>query len=558
MHDNLLLTFHEIGETARRHFKKLFAFNLLVLMFAIAIIIFWPRKYGSEAKLWLKIGRENSHIDPTAATGKTVHITESGREDEVKSVLDVICSRGVISAVVDKLTPEVVLGNVPLAGGEPAVEGEGSTGGFRNALGSVFGLVGKISGSIDPVSDKERAIREMSENVYADAARRSNVIKVHYASESPALSQVVLQELIKEYRIQHTRIHHTSGSLEFFDAQAQQLQAHVNETAEELTNLMKEINVASIEGQRQNLEAERLQVETAKFNTRSDFSKANALVTELTAQLADHPEYIKSEEKSVPNTGRDELQKALYDLQVQRMQLEAKHAPNHPDVRRVRAQEKAAVAKLKEETTESRNEVSQAINSIHQTLALDLAKAQADRAANIATYKSILKQEEELKDEIAKLNEADIAIRQKQRELTLAEENYMSYAKNVEDARVHEALQNSAISNIAIAQEPTLQERPVSPSKGMVASLSLAGMFFGTIFLLGYYQTRDAARFSKELSQIAEDRQLSMEEALKLSRHNMQLLVLRGTDSKDSSEPREISQTNGNGKAHIKSESKSS
>jgi uncharacterized protein involved in exopolysaccharide biosynthesis len=412
-------------------------------------------------------------------------------------------------------------------------------------MGAVLGTVGKIIGSIDPVSDQERAIREISENVYAEAQRRSNVIKVHFASTSPDLAQQILQRLIEQYQTQHADIHRTSGSLPFFDQQCASLKQLVEKNAEELTQLMKDINVASIDGQRQNLEAEMLHVQTAKITAESEVSKARALVEELTALLSTHPQYIRSEEKNVPNTGRDELQKSLYDLQVTRMELEAKHAKNHPLVKRARAQEEAAVAELTEAATMSRSEISEALNTVHQALALDLAKANADQAAHKATLTSVLRHEEKLIDKIAKLNEADIQIKQKQRELALSEENYINYAKSVEDARINEALSESAISNIAIAQSPTYQEKPVSPSKALIGAAGMAAMFFGTILMVGYYQATDSFQFQREISAITQDH-LSIEDAMKLNRHqNVRLLVLRS----DLDEEETLKALNGNGKS---------
>ena len=388
--DELLSTFREINQTVRRHLTSIIFFNGIVALLAITAILCWPRKYGSEAKLWLRIGRENSRIDPTAATGETVQVMESGREDEVKSVLDVICSRGVISQVVDKMTPAVVLGDAEEAEQPPAENPAPiQVNDLQRYVSKAFRSIGSILASIDPVSDRERAIREVSENIYASAERKSNVIMVSYASESPELAQRTLQEIVRHYQLQHSRIHHTIGTFEFFDKQSDDLKAKVESASQELTDLMKEQKIASIDGQRTNFEAEMLHVQTAKITAESAVSKATALVDELTELLVAHPQYIKSEEKRVPNTGRDELQKSLYEMQIQRMQLEAKHAGNHPLVKRAREQEKQAVAKLSEATTMSRNEVSEALNLVHQNLALSLATAKADRAAHEATLQSI-------------------------------------------------------------------------------------------------------------------------------------------------------------------------
>ena len=96
-----------------RHKGKLVAYNLLILLLAVAVILVWPREYRSEAKIWIKLGRENSKLDATAATGETISIQETDREDEIRSVIDILGSRGVIEKAVQQLGHDVVLGDEP-------------------------------------------------------------------------------------------------------------------------------------------------------------------------------------------------------------------------------------------------------------------------------------------------------------------------------------------------------------------------------------------------------------------------------------------------------------
>ncbi|MEM7479141.1 MAG: hypothetical protein AAF483_29505, partial [Planctomycetota bacterium] len=57
-----------------RHIFRVVVFNVLVILVLLGVLFFFPREYRSEAKLWIKIGRENTTIDPTATTGKTVSV----------------------------------------------------------------------------------------------------------------------------------------------------------------------------------------------------------------------------------------------------------------------------------------------------------------------------------------------------------------------------------------------------------------------------------------------------------------------------------------------------
>ena len=171
--------------------NKLFLYNLVVLLMTVGVILFWPRQYRSEAKIWLKIGRENSHLDPTAATGETISIQETGREDEIKSVLDILASRGVVTDVVDKLDPLVVLGSKPLPG-EEAIE---SNFVVQTVKGIVGGLLGVLK-NIDPVSDREEAVQKILDSVVVRAEQKSNVVSIVYDTKNPKLAQAIVNDCL--------------------------------------------------------------------------------------------------------------------------------------------------------------------------------------------------------------------------------------------------------------------------------------------------------------------------------------------------------------------------
>ena len=62
----------------------------------------------------------------------------------------------------------------------------------------------------------------------------------------------------------------------------------------------------------------------------------------------------------------------------------------------------------------------------------------------------------------------------------------------LEQARMDEELDNQRITNVNVAQEPTLSEKPVSPSKLMVGALSLALTVAGTTALVLGCEKRDS------------------------------------------------------------------
>lgn len=483
-----------------RNRGKLLFYNLLILLLAVAVMMFWPREYRSEAKVWIKIGRENSKLDPTAATGETIAIQETDREDEIKSVIDILGSRGVIEKAVEQLGAAVVLGDEPLPGNEDAAEPNKVTEAVKSALGSVVKRIKQI----DPISDREEAIQDVLKHIVVDAERKSNVVSVQYDCDSPALAQAIVSSVIGQYKEEHARIHKTEGSKRFFGEQLTTLQNRVKDTSEALRKAKTKMGLASIDGHRTFLENQIADIGTAELAAAQKLAESRALNSELVMQLRKHPQTIRSEERLVPNTGRDSLSQQLYDLQVERMELEAKHR-NHPKLTAIRQQEARARQELESRNTKDRTETTQAINTVHQSLSLEMARVSSQSAGFEAMLSKLGEQKKSVLGEIAKLNQGEIEVKDLSRQVELAVSSYTTYAENLEDARVDEELNLSAISNVSIAQEPTFQEKPVSPSKLAIAALTLAAMLFGSIAIIsGMVIIDDSVSRSEDVAEILE------------------------------------------------------
>src|SRR5438046_3061920 len=91
--------------------KKLFAavFGGVITGVAIATLIA-TREYRSQAKLFLRLGRENASVEPLTSVGENKLIAlPPSFEEELNSVIDLISSKGNISRVVDLLGPDYIM-----------------------------------------------------------------------------------------------------------------------------------------------------------------------------------------------------------------------------------------------------------------------------------------------------------------------------------------------------------------------------------------------------------------------------------------------------------------
>src|SRR5262249_158936 len=101
-------TARDICQLLFRHKSKIIFCFTISMCAAIAVILFWPRKYKSESKLLVRVGRETVTLDPAATTGQIMPVSVS-RETEVASVLEMLRSRVMIEKLVDEIGPDSIL-----------------------------------------------------------------------------------------------------------------------------------------------------------------------------------------------------------------------------------------------------------------------------------------------------------------------------------------------------------------------------------------------------------------------------------------------------------------
>ena len=105
MSDDFLtnLTFANLVRSLLRQKLRAVLFSALLFSVVLVGLFLLQRKYESEGKMFVRLGRGGVTLDPTATTSETITVQES-RESEINSIIDAMRSRGVLNIVVNKLT----------------------------------------------------------------------------------------------------------------------------------------------------------------------------------------------------------------------------------------------------------------------------------------------------------------------------------------------------------------------------------------------------------------------------------------------------------------------
>jgi uncharacterized protein involved in exopolysaccharide biosynthesis len=463
-----------------------------VIAAGVFAIVFFPRSYRSEARIFLRLGRENVGLDPTATTGHTVLTQQADRKDEVLSVIDVIQSRGVVAQAVDHVGVDHVLNGGPGTGEKSSWLAEAVLLPVRAAQ--------DLLRSIDPISDRERAIVQVERNLKVFAERGSTLIVIRFETKTPAGAQAVCQAILDVYQQEHMRIHRNEDSRPFFTDQRDQLQKQLDDALEQLRSAKNDMGLSSVEQRRDALEGQFTTVESARLNVQEELAAAQARATDLERQLAMVPERLVDSKKSLPNSGADLLRQQLYALQTRLLDLQARYNEVHPLVVAANNQVKEAQRVLAQQSDE-RAETTDRINPIHRQLALDLRQVEATKAGLRASLAELSQQKEAALADLRAINDHELRIDQLSRQADLARGNFIHYAQNMEEARIDQELEAEQISNLSVVHSATLAEKPVSPSKPLVALATMFLATFGTAALvLGSEQLNDRLRTEEEVA----------------------------------------------------------
>ena len=458
-----------------RNKKKVVFVPFMILSLAALVILFAPREYRSEAKLFMQLGRESVKIDGTATTGDTISMQSNSRDGEIVTAMESIKSRGTIEKVVDQLGADVVLGEGSIGDEKPNV--------LVQALRSGLGMAIQLVKSIDPVSDREQAVITIERGLNVEAENDSTLITLRYDAETPELAQLVTQTLIDVYRKEHLRLHRTSGSKQFFTEQHDSLKKQLDESVDQLRLAKNRMNLVSIESRRNTLEERMANIELSLYSNLQQLASTRARVADIRKQLAATPERMVAEETTVPNTGTDLLREQVFALQVLMLDQQSKYSDDHPSLQVTREQLEEAKSMLKAESVD-RQETTNDTNPNHSALALAIAQEESVLAGVVAQNNKLNEQRTTVIADQKNLNGHELEIDRLNRTSDLARSNYFRYAEKLEKARIDEELDRNAISNAIKAQEATFAEKPVSPSKLLIGALAMMLSFASVVSLV--------------------------------------------------------------------------
>jgi uncharacterized protein involved in exopolysaccharide biosynthesis len=327
----------------------------------------------------------------------------------------------------------------------------------------------------------ERAARRLGKKLVVEPVKKTNLIAIKYAADDPQSAARMLQSVADAYLKKHAVVHRPSREVQFFEQLTRDARRDLEEAERKLQQFTAAHGVVAA-AQERDLALQKLsEIDGSYRQTRIDMSETQQRVTELQKMLTTLPERTTTQVRIADNP---ELMKALksnlLDLQEKRTQLLTKFEPSHRLVQEVDqqiTQAEAAVASemkspLRDETTDK--------DAHYEWAKSELERAQVQLKALQSRGAETGVQEASYRTMARSLGDNAVTQDDLQNTEKAAEESYLLLVKKQEQARMADALDQSGIVNVAMAEPPVVPALPASSAWTLLAIGLVAAGTAGT------------------------------------------------------------------------------
>ncbi len=477
------LSLIDLARVTLRHRRLAGGFLLATAVATLLAAWLVPRNYRSESKLYIRMGRETTSLDPASVIGRDLPTTpfSPSRENEINSVCEILQSRVLLEQVVDQVGAEAILdGTAPQPTSETNARAESGQAAARHVVKTASLAIDSDTSRLP--NDRDKAILALEKLLEIQAVKKSDVVRVTCKSHNPLLSQRIVATLVDLYLAEHLRLNRTSGAHDFLERETAQMREKLVAAEDELRALKDQTGLASPEAQRELIVERAARLEDELLINAAGLAGAEAEMRMLREQIAMVPKTtVTAGTAGIPNHGVDLMRNELYRLQMIEQDLSSKYTDQHFLVQQSR-ERTAAARKVLENEENSHDQVTSGPNVVYDQTQLALLKQDPILSSLQAKGRRLDDQLATVRQEMKDFNANELRIAQLTRDLKQHESNYEAYAQHLEQTRIDEALEIGRISSVNIIQPATFEPKSVGPRTSMILAL---GLTFGLLGAFG-------------------------------------------------------------------------
>ena len=454
----LALTLRDAVMPIFRHRRLVTLVFLGIFLGAILGMLLLPRKYEAEMKILVNRERVDAVVTPDADNANGPGIVPAVSEEDLNSEVELIKSRDLLErvAIACELSGE---SNSKVNRG---LERIGNT--LRGTQNT-------------PQTRLARAVQDLEQRLIVDPMKKTDLIRVSYASHDPEQAARVLQTLATMYQEKHAAVHRPEGAFRFFEQETARYRDELANAEIKLTDFNSREGIVEAATQKQLVLQQLSQFEAQWQQAQANSYQAKMRAEALRNQAVSTP---TRQTTQVIKTGNAQLlamlESTLLSLELKRSELLTKYAPDYTPVQEVDAQIRDTRAAIVEAQQSPVEQVTTDRLPAQDWMATELARAETDRTALNAQAEATAQILHRYQGIARTLDAKGTQQTDLTRNVKTAEDNYLLYVRKREEARISDALDSKRIVNVAIAEAATVPALP---------TLHLAWVLIGGFFVAG-------------------------------------------------------------------------
>ncbi len=452
-----------------------FAATLIIVIAGLYII---PPKYASEAKLLVKLGRENTAL-PVDIIDRPAVVSNNAQRDQLLDEATLLQSSAIIEEVARKLERNL--------SEQPSREGWWETlKGYVKDAGQW--LLDQIHAALvglrlaDEITRTGALAAKLEKNFTVEHKVGSAVLELSFRWRDPNIAQRVLREWINIYLEQRQALLGGESAYPFYEQQAQAALAELTAKEQALQELHR--NIGSLDlSERERMLAERLEkLRSSRDGLATDINGLKAGISSSAGILVQTPRYVIAEKVTADNPALSDFNTRLHDALVERENALRIYQVDAEPVRQLDNTIANLRALIAAEPTQTVVKETSALNRISSFVEENRANklVRLDEISKIIHVTTL--QLHTLEQQHAATLATESRIKSLQRDISVAEKNYSLYIDKLEKVRIDRALDTSRITNVAVMEAPTANLNRVFPKTLQILLASpLVAAFAGLV-----------------------------------------------------------------------------
>ena len=476
---NQQITLSQVVGALYKHKFKAFTAFVLVMLTVVALFLVWPRKYASEGRLFVQLGRNNRGLDPTP--GNSSVTIQDSRETEIRSVVELMKSRAILESTVDEIGADAILES-PFDGLFDLVElPDVST------LWSSPAEDGMSNDEYQRLKRDDMAARLLEKSTTVHSEKNTSVISIYVKGPSARLSQKLVDTMMRKTKEKHLEVHAIKGSTEFFDNEFSKQEKILNKAVERQKKFRDINGFLSVDDARRSLQLVINKLESDLVDAKANLAESNESFERTNQQLAEILPRVAIPKTGVERSSFEDSTTELFTLKLEAERLRGQFTANHPQIPIVDAQ----IAKLERELesmTTDRTENEEISNPVYEQVKVDLVRAKSKANAARARLDDLREKYSSASDEILELNAAKTKGIELDRNVMIARQDLEIFVKKRAESFVMRELDRQSISDVVVAQPGNFVVKHVNPRGSLMIPMGGLLAFLCAIGTALYYE----------------------------------------------------------------------